>query len=230
MQCRSFVSRKLQISALGASVCLTMLVSGCGALVHSSAPISATYTTHVSATVQAPSATATVYQASLLGSTPQWSTQPTCTFTPSGLEVKPSAGQAYICLAPPAAMKNVIASVDVQQVSGSPDHAYGLAFRHNQPKSYYFFGIDGHGRFTLAVVRNDVSTTVIPFMVSAAIHQGIQATNRLEVVAQGEQITLLVNGTVVAQATLSTYSSGTVGLRGVNDGTVRFTHLLLAHP
>jgi hypothetical protein len=47
--------------------------------------------------------------------------------------------------------------------SGPPTHAFGIAFRHAAPKSYYFFGIDGRGRFTSTTVVNDVSHTVIPF-------------------------------------------------------------------
>ena len=116
----------------------------------------------------------------------------------------------------------------VQQTSGPPTHAFGIAFRHAAPKSYYFFGIDGRGRFTFTTVVNDVSHTVIPFTPKAAIHTGANARNQLQVIARGQVITLLVNGTPVGQATLSTFASGIVGLRGINDGEVVFQQLSIA--
>ena len=65
----------------------------------------------------------------------------------------------------------------------------------------------------------------IQFTVNAAISRGANATNRLQVIARGQVITLLVNGAPVGQATLSTCASGTVGLCGINDGEVTFQQL-----
>jgi hypothetical protein len=62
----------------------------------------------------------------------------------------------------------------------------------------------------------------------AAIHIGANATNQLQVIARGQFITLLVHGTPVGQATLSTFASGIVGLRGINDGEVVFQQLSIA--
>lgn len=116
----------------------------------------------------------------------------------------------------------------MQQTSGPPTHTFGIAFRHAAPKSYYFFGIDGRGRFTSTTVVNDVSHTVIPFTPKAAIHTGANARNQLQVITRGQVITLLVNGTPVGQATLSTFASGIVGLCGINDGEVVFQQLSIA--
>lgn len=206
-------------------------VSGCGALVTSAPPpIHATYSTHVTTPAATPGAAAPVYQNALTaGATPAgWSSNPVCDFTPAGLLVKPANGQAYICLAPAASLGDVAVSATVAQQSGAATHAAGIAFRHSAPKSYYFFGVDEGGRYTLTVVTNDVSQTVIPFTANAAIHSGAGAANHLQVVAHGQAVTLFVNGTAVGQATLSTYASGTVGLRGVNDGQTRFTDLTIA--
>jgi hypothetical protein len=141
--------------------------------------------------------------------------------------VKPNGGQGYICLAPLSTVADFSVTVTAQRLGGASTHAFGIAFRHASPMNYYFFGIDGRGRFTLTVVINDVSHTVIPFTQSAAIHAGTNVTNQLQVIAQGQIVTLLVNGTPVGQATLSTFASGGIGLRGINAGEVRFAQLVV---
>lgn len=209
---------------------LAVGLAGCGAIVTSTPPIQATYSTHVTTPRATPNMTAPVYQNALTQTTAPagWTTQPVCSFTQHGLEVRPSGGQAYICLAPAASLNDLSVTVSAQQVSGSVNHAFGIAFRHTEPKSYYFFGIDSSGHYTLTVVTNDISHTVIPFTANSAIHAGLGATNTLQVVSVGQRVTLFVNGTAVGEATLSTFSSGTVGLRGVNDGQIRFSQLTIA--
>ena len=204
---------------------LTVILGGCGALAAHPTHVSATYSTHIQTPVPTPQASSVVYQASLIGSTPGWSSNPVCDFTSAGLVIKPSGGQAYICLAPTSPIANGSISVTVTRLSGAPDHAFGIAFRHNEPKSYYFFGVDGRGRFTLDVVTNDVSQTIIPFTVSPAVRAGTGAVNTLNVATSGQTVLLTINGTQVAQATIAAFTSGAVGLRGINAGSVRFTQL-----
>lgn len=206
-------------------------LAGCGALVTTPPPpVHATYSTHITTPRATPSAAAPVYANTLATTTTPsgWSTQSVCSFTPQGLVVQPSGGQAYICLAPAASLSDLSVTVRVQQLSGSATHAYGVVFHHNEPKSYYFFGVDSSGHYTLTVVTHDVSQTVIPFTANSAIHAGVGATNILQIVSVGPQVTLFVNGTAVGEATLSTFASGTVGLRGINDGQARFSHLTIA--
>lgn len=216
--------RPLLLGALG---CLAFWLVGCGALVTAPPSLQATGSTAITQPYPTPSGATPLYQAPLTTPAAGWATGPECTFTNGGLIVTPNGGKAYMCLAPLAAVMDFSASVTVQQLSGLPTHAFGLAFRHASPMNYYFFGIDGRGRFTLTVVVNDVSHTVIAFTPNAAIHAGANATNTLEVVAHGQVVTVLVNGTAVGQATLSTFARGTIGLRGVNDGQVRFQQLVV---
>ncbi len=206
-------------------------LAGCGALVTSpSPPIQATYSTHVTTPRATPNLAAPIYQNPLTQTTTPtgWSSQSVCSFTSQGLVVQPSGGQAYMCLTPVASMTNLSVTVSVQQLSGSANHAFGIAFRHNEPKSYYFFGVDSSGHYILTVVTNDVSHTVIPFTANSAIRAGMGVTNTLQVVSVGQHMTLFVNGTAVGEATLSTFSTGTVGLRGINDGQTRFSQLTIA--
>jgi hypothetical protein len=57
---------------------------------------------------------------------------------------------------------------------------------------------------------------------------GMNMTNQLQVIMKGQTTTLLVNGSPVGQATLSTFTSGTIGLRGINDGEVIFHQLSIS--
>ncbi|MFI5272336.1 MAG: hypothetical protein ACHQ4H_04800 [Ktedonobacterales bacterium] len=218
-----------RVAFAGSISVLTLWLAGCGALVTSSPPIQATVSTHVSTPQVTPSTTSPYYQDALTEPSPPsgWSSDPVCSFTTLGLVVKPSGGQAYICLVPAAPVANLAVTVTVQQLSGLPSHAFGIALRHNAAKSYYFFGVDGRGHYTFAVVVNDIIHSVIPFTANAAIHAGAGASNLLQVVAVGQQITLFVNGSPVGEVKLSTFATGTVGLRGINDGSVRFSHLTL---
>lgn len=197
-------------------------INGCGALVSSPPVVNDKGTTH--GTITAPTATTrTIYSSDLRTMQPGWASGPICSFTAQGLQVNPQNNQAYICLAPIPAQMNMSISVVVQQVNGAPNHGYGIAFRHNDPKSYYFFAIDSGGRFRVDTVINDRSTTLIPFTANAAIVKGLGRSNTLLVIVQGQQATFLVNGTPVGQATLKTFGNGTIGLRGVSDGAVLFT-------
>ncbi|MGH2494089.1 MAG: hypothetical protein ACRDIV_05235 [Ktedonobacteraceae bacterium] len=207
---------------------IAILLAGCGAIVTSSPSIQATTTTSGVKSYPTPASAQSLYSNALTAPAAGWASGPECSFTGNGLVVRPNGGQAYICLAPTAALADASVTVTVQQVSGPPTHAFGIALRHAAPKNYYFFGIDGKGRFTFTTVVDDVSHTVIPFTPNAAIHSGANAINRLQVIARGKVITFLVNGAPVGQATLSTYASGTIGLRGINDGAVIFQQLSIA--
>lgn len=207
---------------------VTVWLAGCGALVNSTPPIQATGSTAIAHMYPTPQGTRTVYTNALTAPAQGWATTGECVFTSNGLSVRPSGGQAYICLAPTPPLTDAAITVTVGQQSGSPTHASGIAFRHAAPKNYYFFGLDGRGHFTLTVVVNDVSHTVIPFTSNAVVHTGANATNQLQVIIKGQQVTLLINGTAVGQATLTTFASGTVGLRGINDGAVVFQQLAIA--
>ncbi|EFH89151.1 hypothetical protein [Ktedonobacter racemifer] len=217
-----------QISAIGIVTLLAIWLAGCGALVTSAPPPQATASTAVIKPYPTPSSTQSLYSSALTAQAAGWASGPECAFTSHGLAIRPNGGQAYICFAPTSPPTDLSVTVTVQQTSGTPTHAFGIAIRHTAPKTYAFFGIDGRGHFAFTTVVNDVSHTVIPFTPNAAIHAGAKATNRLQVIASGQTITLLVNGTPVGQATLSTAASGTVGLRGINDGEVVFQHLSIA--
>ena len=215
-----------RLSFLIVPLLFLVVLAGCGAL-ETSAPVpKATGSTHVSQPYPTPDIkrNSTIYSNPLNAPVSGWANGATCTFTSNGLAVHPNSGQAYICLAPTQPLTDVFIRVTTQQQSGATNHAYGIAFRHASSHNYYFFGIDGLGRFILTIVINDVSHTVIPFTHNVAIHTG-NASNTLQVTIKGQTATLFVNAAPVGQATLSTFAQGAVGMRGINDGVVLFSHL-----
>lgn len=221
-------SRYRRACALGFISMVALWLAGCGALETSSPPMQSTVSTSVIHPYTTPSSTKALYSNALTTLAAGWTSGPECFFTSSGLVVRPNGGHASLCLAPTSPLTDVTVTVMTKETSGHSTHAFGIAFRHAAPKTYYFFGIDGRGRYIFTTVINDVSHTIIPFTPKAAIHSGANASNQLQVIAKGKVITLLVNGTPVGQATLSTLASGTVGLRGINDGEVVFQQLSIA--
>ncbi len=207
---------------------LSIVVVACGALVTLPPPaMTATGSTAITQAYPTPSATQTLYNQSLTRQTAGWAVNPVCTFSARGLSVQQMSGQAYICLVPLASPPDVSITVTVQQNSGSMQHAYGIVFRHSSPHNYDFFGIDSRGHFTLTVVVNDIKHVVLPFTANSVIRKGVYAVNELQVIVKGQGVTMLVNGTPVAQATLSAFVSGVVGVRGINDGSVLFRQLVI---
>lgn len=214
---------------MGVLSLLAVWLAACGALVTSPpTPIKAIGSTAITKPYPTPDPTQILYSNMLTQQTTGWANSPTCVFTSNGLAVRPDNGQAYICLAPTSSLGDMVVSVTAQQKSGSNDQAFGIAFHHAAPQNYYFFGIDGHGRFTTTVVVNDVKHTVIPFTHNTAIHTGANAINRLQVIVKGQTTTFLVNMVPVGQANLSTFANGTVGLRGIDDGEVVFQQLSIS--
>ena len=215
-----------------ASICLlallTLVLTACGALVTTPSPsIKATASTAIAHSYPTPVGTKTLYNQPLTQQTAGWATGSTCAFSSRGLAVQPGGGQAYICLAPITPPADLSITVAVQQMSGSPQQAYGIVFHHVAAHNYDFFGIDARGHFTLTVVANNIKHIILPFTANTAIHQGINVSNQLQVITKGQQVTMLINGTPVGQATLSAFASGTVGLRGINDGNVLFRQLMI---
>lgn len=220
------IKKMCRMSLLMVPLLFVLVLSGCGALETTTPAPKATGSTAISkpyptAHVQQKNI---VYSNALNASTSGWANGSACTFTGNNLSVHPNSGQAYICLAPTQPLTDIAIRVTIQQQAGATTHAYGIAFRHASSHNYYFFGIDGRGRFILTIVVNDVSHSVIPFTQNTAIHTG-NAPNTLQVTMKGQIATLFVNDSPVGQATLTTFAHGTVGLRGMSDGVVLFRQL-----
>ncbi len=103
------------------------------------------------------------------------------------------------------------AAVTVRFVRGQPgdDYAYGLVFRHVND-DYGFFGLRNDGHYRVLVVYN---TGIYQHyeMSSASIRNGIGQTNRIAVVAKGQDVIFLINDQAVWQINMDP-TQGEVGL------------------
>ncbi len=107
-----------------------------------------------------------------------------------------------------------VLEVDAHQNSGTPDSSYGVLFRMQDNDQFYRFEITGDGHFILERRNADGTWTRLSsdWTTSAAINQGLNAVNRLKVIASGSLITVYANDVLLQEATDATYASGTIGL------------------
>ncbi len=107
---------------------------------------------------------------------------------------------------------DVTVSVDATQVSGPQDNEYGVLARMQDDESFYAFSVSGDG-FARAA-RYDAGTWTVlgsDWAPHDAILQG-EATNRLELVADGAHFDFRVNGESVLQVDDATFAAGRLGL------------------
>ncbi len=105
-----------------------------------------------------------------------------------------------------------------QRPADQPFGAYGVVFRGNgDQRSFYIFMVHPSGEFQLITWSPGAIRVLIPWTDSAAIKQG-QATNLLQVIAQGTRLTLLANGQQVASVSDDAYTEGVAGPVALEDG------------
>ena len=103
-------------------------------------------------------------------------------------------------------------SVRATQASGPDDNEYGVLARIQDSQRFYVFAISGDGYYRI-VKRDGGGETLLSgdWSTSDAINTGA-ASNLLEVVCQGDTMTLRVNGVVLAKVEDSSYEHGDIGL------------------
>jgi len=103
--------------------------------------------------------------------------------------------------------------VDVRQVDGPLDNNFGLIFRlQEEIEDFYWFQISGDGYYAVALSKEDDWSSVLPWKGSDAVNQGLGATNHLRVTCSGNQCSLYVNDTHLADMADDALSSGSIGL------------------
>ncbi|HEU0003532.1 MAG TPA: serine/threonine-protein kinase [Ktedonobacteraceae bacterium] len=98
----------------------------------------------------------------------------------------------------------------------------GIAFRaDSNTDTFYYFYIDTHGNYGLALVNSFNIGKPLKQGSNPAIRTGLNQINQIAVVAEGNTITLFVNMQIVDQVTDSTNTSGNIGLvaQDVNSTT-----------
>lgn len=126
--------------------------------------------------------------------------------------------------------------VDVRQLNGDPQSSYGVMFRMQGPDQFYRFEITSNGMYMLE--RRNPDGTWFRFLPdwkdSPAIVQGLNAPNRLKVVARGPRIAVYVNDTLLEEVTDRSYTTGQIALDAGTFGRsglqVSFDNLLVYPP
>src|SRR6266700_3695204 len=105
---------------------------------------------------------------------------------------------------------NFICQVQMKILKGNGG---GLIFRAGSSGAQYRLRVGPDGSYDLASQSATVAKGTSP-----AINQGLNQINTIKVVARGANISLYVNGQLIASVTDSSSSSGRIGLMGVNFG------------
>jgi hypothetical protein len=132
-------------------------------------------------------------------------------------------------------LADVKIDINARTAAGSENNMYGVVCRHRDDSNFYFFAISADGYYAIGKVNEGViallSSSV--YEPSDKIQTG-QTLNHLSATCLGENLTLSVNDSPIAQATDSDFADGKIGLiAGTFDDTetdVRFDNLVVTQP
>lgn len=125
---------------------------------------------------------------------------------------------------------NVSVEVDTLFETTMNDTAAGIIFDYQDEKNFYFFSITADGHYALDLQHNGKWIALVDWTESPTI-KAVGKSNRLRVAVIGDHIRLYVNGTLLDEASDSTFKSGGMAL-AVNTFeksyvTVKFDNLLI---
>jgi hypothetical protein len=189
--------------------------------------VAATQTTQATSDTPTVPADLVIYDNPMDGTRIDWSNNDHCAFKPDGYHITAS----YVCFAPPRDVGDVDVTVTVKQISGPTNAFFGIALRSSlQVNDSYAFEVDANGKWAFDVFNGDDATSVVDVTPNAAIKTGLGVTNVLRVRAVGSHFTFFVNDVQVGQADDSTYTSGLLGLFGVDGMDVAYTNFRATQP
>lgn len=151
-----------------------------------------------------------------------WANDSHCYFDTDGYHIR----DAYICYAPIGNQTDGTESVTAKQITGPTNYFYGLAFRVVDAHNYYFFGVDGSGKWVFDKIVNDKITHLQNYTVNIAIKGGLNTENSLSVTMTGTTFDFYINGQKVGTVHDSTFPEGKWGLEGNSGLNVVFTDYL----
>jgi hypothetical protein len=127
-------------------------------------------------------------------------------------------------------------SVEATQVTGPDNNAYGMLFRvDDENDDFYSFQISGDGFVWIGRYRDGGAAEAEPIVndwwfESPVINQG-NATNKLSVQAEGQNLIFFVNDQEVGRVTDDAFSSGDIGLMvrtlGIGGVNVQFDNFTI---
>jgi hypothetical protein len=112
-----------------------------------------------------------------------------------------------------ALFTSFVAEVDARQVAGPLDNNLGLLIRYQADgENFYWFQVSGDGYYSVDMLLADEWITLVAWQPSKAIHQGLEASNHLQVVCDGDRFSFYVNDNHLVDVTDGTFRSGAIGL------------------
>lgn len=214
-------------------ICALVVIAAAGAGVlyltrHSSPTVGTGTTGAATATATNTPGPAVLYQNALTTPDPAWQQDQNCFFRSDGYHIV----GFNICFAPIADQQNTDIKVDMTVLNGDQGAPHGIVFRHNSNPDRYAFDLDSYGDwvFFKCIAAQNKCVSVVDYRPNSAIHQGLHATNTLEVIAVGSHFTFKVNGTEVGAADDSSLSVGAVGFEGHDNSEVVFSNLTITQP
>ena len=152
-----------------------------------------------------------LYANSLTANQRAWQCQrgATCQFEANGLHILAPTDHLYFSVLSGPSFDDQVINVQGKLDNGDPQFV-GLAI------AFRSVGVDGYGWLVFAngdyeLVEWDPqgnASYLIPLTPSPAIHRGLNQINKLTIIANHDQITLIINGQRLAQITDDTYTSG----------------------
>jgi serine/threonine-protein kinase len=125
------------------------------------------------------------------------------------------------------------ADVTIAEGSDDPESGAGLAFRVQDATHFYFFEVNGADSYRLRARNDEEWVTLIDWFPDPSILP-LGAVNTLQVRAEADRLTLLINGSQVAVTDIPpevNYSTGDVGLAAETSAQpllVQFDNVLVA--
>jgi len=126
----------------------------------------------------------------------------------------PQKGYFTPCFAQATNFSNFTYQVQMTIIKGDQG---GIAFRAEASKGrFYYFHINENGTYILETYSNYKSTAVLKHGMSPAIKSGLNQTNLIAVVANGNSLELFINMQKLASVSDGTYNSGQIGVVAEN--------------
>lgn len=185
-------------------------------------------TVAASATIDTqPTATPQIFfQDPLTSNVKGWSTDSDCVFKNDGLHITDE-----ICYAPAGRLGNVDVKVAAQVVNGDLRAPFGIDVRDtSEGANRYDFDISSDGSWAIFLYTNQRLTRLVDYQPNASIHQGIGATNMLEVRVVGTHLQFFANGDRLGQTDDSALIDGYIGLLSGKGTETVFSNLALGVP
>ncbi|HEY47556.1 MAG: hypothetical protein AMJ88_03145 [Anaerolineae bacterium SM23_ 63] len=99
------------------------------------------------------------------------------------------------------------------KLEGPDDNVFGVLCRYQDARNFYFFLISSDGYHGIGIYQDgeEILLSNEAMLPSEAINQG-EARNHIRADCVGEELSLYINGALVAQATATDWAHGDVGL------------------